>query len=77
MNKNEIYLPSTEANSSFSDKFYLFDDLDDLKWKKKKQSKREFHHRLIEKSANTVLDTASDIAKMYAESKLFPSSHGK
>lgn len=45
--------------------------------KAKKQSKREFQYRLIEKSADTILDTTSDIAKMYAESKFFPAGRGK
>lgn len=40
------------------------------KKKKAKQSKRELKHRLIEKSADIALRTASDIVKMYAESKL-------
>lgn len=47
------------------------------KGKSKKQSKREFQYRLIEKSANTILDTTSDIAKMYAESKFFPAGRSK
>lgn len=47
------------------------------KGKSKKLSKREFQYRLIEKSADTILDTASDIAKMYAESKFFPACRGK
>lgn len=47
------------------------------KGKSKKQSKREFQYRLIEKSADTILDTTSDIAKMYAESKFFPAGRGK
>lgn len=47
------------------------------KGKFKKQSKREFQYRLIEKSADTILDTTSDIAKMYAESKFFPAGRSK
>jgi len=40
--------------------------------KSKKRAEWELKHRLIEKSVNTALDTGSDVAKMYAESKFFP-----
>lgn len=93
MDSNGTYsLFPEEADSRFTDKFYLFNDSNDSDWKKKKkqkkkkkksksknkkQSKRDFQYRLIEKSADTALGTASDIAKMYAESKFFPTGHGK
>ena len=56
-------------------KLLLEDDMCNKKKSKKareKQTKRDFKYRMIEKSADTVLGTASEVVKMYAESKLFP-----
>ena len=47
------------------------------KGKSKKKAKREFQYRLVEKSADTILETTSDIVRMYAESKLYPSGRNK
>ena len=44
--------------------------------KSKKSAKQNFQYRLIEKSVNTLLNTASDIALMYAKNK-FSSNHNE
>lgn len=44
--------------------------------KSKKSAKQNFQYRLIEKSVNTLLNTASDIALIYAKNK-FSSNHNE
>ena len=44
--------------------------------KSKKSSKQNVQYRLIEKSVNTLLNTASDIALIYAKNK-FSSNHNE
>ena len=43
------------------------------KRKKRKQAKRDFQYRMLEKTADITLHTLSDIAKMYAATKLHSS----
>ena len=40
--------------------------------KSQKQKSVEFKYRMIEKTADKTLDTASNVIEMYAESKFFP-----
>lgn len=44
--------------------------------KSKKSAKQNFQYRLIEKSVNTLLNTASDIALIYTKNK-FSSNHNE
>jgi len=44
--------------------------------KSKKRAKWELEHRIIEKTANSAIETFSDVVKMYAESKFFPNGRG-